>query len=367
MSVFARWGRWRYRFKLRGKPHEGATGLEATKQNRNAAKAVEAQARLEAERGLAFKAPKAITVRIAATEFLKWCHGTGYRDHPNSAKRISGSFTSIVEFFGDRLITEIDAIEIERYKTYRATEHHVKDCTIRNDLNALSLFLQYAAKAKWRTGNPLLAREKHERVERPSNEAAVRIHVITPEEEEAYFAAVAANHRFRHAGDLAKLILLQGPRPEEVLSARTMDLNESSGELRIRGGKTKAAKRTLYLLDESVEILTRRKRDALKSGSEWLFPSQRRRGYHIVQLDHTHDSVCQDAGVSFVLYDFRHTYATRQLIEAKVDMASLAAIMGHSSLRLLAKYVHPTADHQRDASRKYQATRPKRELKKVIG
>lgn len=36
-----------------------------------------------------------------------------------------------------------------------------------------------------------------------------------------------------------------------------------------------------------------------------------------MQLDHTHDSVCQEAGVSFVLYDFRHTFATRQLVEAR--------------------------------------------------
>lgn len=46
--VSARRGKWRYRFMLLGKPHEGATGLEATKQNLNAAKAIEAQARLEA-------------------------------------------------------------------------------------------------------------------------------------------------------------------------------------------------------------------------------------------------------------------------------------------------------------------------------
>jgi len=84
-----------------------------------------------------------------------------------------------------------------------------------------------------------------------------------------------------------------------------------------------------------------------------------------VQLDHTHDSVCQDAGVSFVIYDFRHTFATRQLIEAKIDMASLAAIMGHSNLRVLQKYVHPTADHQRQAMKQYEATRPAAQLKKV--
>jgi integrase len=86
-----------------------------------------------------------------------------------------------------------------------------------------------------------------------------------------------------------------------------------------------------------------------------------------VQLDHTHDSVCQDAGASFVLYDFRHTFTTRQLVEAKTDMASLAAIMGHSSLRILQKYVHPTAEHQRQAMKQYEAKRPAPKLKRVKG
>jgi integrase len=341
--------------------------LAATKQNLNAAKAIEAQERIEAERGFERKVGRGLSFRIGAAEFLQWCDGTAYREHPNSAKRISGSFSSLIAFFGDTLVAEIEAIDIERYKTHRATVHQVKDCTIRNDLNALSLFLQYAAKAKWRIGNPLLAIEKHEKVERPSNEGAVRIHVITPEEETAYFGAVAANRLFRHVGDLAKLILLQGPRPEEVLASRVSDLDERAVELKIRGGKTKAAKRTLYLQSESLEILARRKREAIAQDTEWLFPSKHRKGYHIVQLHNTHNSVCQDAGVSFVLYDFRHTFATRQLIEAKTDMATLASIMGHSSLRILQKYLHPTAEHQREATKKYEESRPKPQLRKVKG
>jgi integrase len=367
MSIRVRAGRWHYRFKLRGKPYEGTTGLEATRQNENAAKTIEAGKRLEAERKIDLKAGRGLTFQVAAAEFLAWCHGTRYREHPNSAKRISGSFSSLLDFFGDHLVPDIAAIDIERYKTHRATVHLVKGCTIRNDLNALSVFFQYAAKAKWRKDNPLLTTDKHEKIQRPSNEDAVRIHVITPHEEAAYFAAVAANRRFRHVGDLAKLILLQGPRPEEVLSAKVADFNPNAGELKIPGGKTRAARRTLYLVGESIEILEKRRRESLAQGTEWLFPSKHRPGYHIVQLDHTHDSVCQDAGVSFVLYDFRHTFATRQLIEAKTDMASLAAIMGHSSLRLLQKYVHPTAEHQRQAMKQYAATRPKANLKKVKG
>ena len=236
MSFFERWGKWRYRFKLGGRRHEGGTGLAATRQNLTAAKAIEARARLDAEQGLNPKLTRALTFAMAAAEFLDWCNSTRYRDHPNSAKRICGSFASLLEFFDKRPIAEIAPIEIERYKTHRATVHHVKNCTIRNDLNALSLFFQHARRAKWCRTNPLLGEDK---IKRPGNEDAIRIHVITPGEEDGYFAAIEANSRFRTVGEVAKLMLLQGARPEEVLALKVGDFDAQSSELHIRGGKTR--------------------------------------------------------------------------------------------------------------------------------
>jgi nucleoid DNA-binding protein len=40
--------------------------------------------------------------------------------------------------------------------------------------------------------------------------------------------------------------------------------------------------------------------------------------------------------------------------EKVVDLATLAAILGHSSLRVVQKYVHPTADHKRRAMQTYE-------------
>ena len=52
------------------------------------------------------------------------------------------------------------------------------------------------------------------------------------------------------------------------------------------------------------------------------------------------------------MYDFRHTFATR-MAEAGIDLATLAAILGHNSIRMVQKYVHITAEHKRAAMARY--------------
>jgi integrase len=169
------------------------------------------------------------------------------------------------------------------------------------------------------------------------------------EEEREYFKRASRN---RNLYDLARLIRNQGMRPEEVMSLRKEDIDLERGQLRIRFGKTKAARRTLNLTAESRSILARR----CQGPSIWIFPSERKSGRHIVRMNGAHDTAC--AGnktrrtLHFVLYDFRHTFAT-EMAQAGVDLATLAAILGHSSIRVVQKYVHPTADHQQQAMRKF--------------
>ncbi len=360
MSIRERAGRWHYRFQMCGREFASSTGLQATRRNLNAARTIEAQKRLDAEQGLEPEAVSGVPFPVAAAEFLTWCHSTCYRSKPSTARRISTSFASLNEFFREHKVEEVRSIEIERYKTWRA-ENFIKDVTLRNDLNALSLFFKYAKKAGWAASNPLIGDDK---VKRPSGEDAVRINVISFDDEWKYFAAMRLTDGKPHnLCDLAKLMLLQGCRPEEVMSLKQSSYDAIRGELRIEGGKSRAAKRTLYLCGESIEILNRR--ITLVQGP-WLFPSDRVPGDHIRQLQTMHDSVCQDAGLSFVIYDLRHTFATR-FVEAGGDLVTLKDILGHSSLRSVIKYVHPTAQHQREGMKRYEAARPAAPLRIVKG
>jgi len=58
----------------------------------------------------------------------------------------------------------------------------------------------------------------------------------------------------------------------------------------------------------------------------------------------------------FRLYDLRQTWATRAAM-AGIDLVTLAAMLGHSRIQLVARYAHPTEEHQFAAMKKLEAFR----------
>ncbi len=161
--------------------------------------------------------------------------------------------------------------------------------------------------------------------------------------------------------DVAKIILNQGCRPEEVMSARKCDLDIRGSKLLIPDGKSRAARRTQHLTPESLEILEPRS----NTEGPWLYPSERYPGNHITKLNYSHDRACLEAGLSFVLYGLRHTFGTRQATELKTDPFTLAALMGHSNLRTIMRYVHPDQTAQKEAMEQYANASQRRKLKRV--
>ena len=349
-------GRWHYRFQGEGQIWRGSTGLRATKLNMP-----EALRRETAARDLVMSGqdprenrviPKPFTE--AADAFLKWAEGE-HRAHPNTHRRLAVSFASLKAFFGGVPVGAITAGKLEEYKTGRR-ENGIREVTIRHDLHAASKFFRFAIKQRWSALNPV------NNVEIPSDADAVRQHVLSDAEEKIYFQRASGD-----LYDLGRLMLNQGCRPDEIVRLRHADVDLENRTLYIRRGKTKAAKRTLTLGLESAHILAQR----LDNGSQWIFPSPKLPGKPIFRLNTQHDEVLfrlnhtkGDKGqwiekpteekILFVLYDFRHTFATR-LAQAGVDVATIAKILGHSSLRVVERYIHVTAAHERTEMLRFDA------------
>lgn len=251
----------------------------------------------------------------------------------------------------------IGPAQVNNYKVWRLTEHKVKPVTVKHDLDNLSVFFRWAIEQRYARQNPV------GEVRKPSDAEAIRQHVLTHAEERMYFTTVLTRFNitkngktskhgpFQDLHDVARLILLQGMRPEETIGLRKDHVDLIAGTVTITHGKTTAARRTLRLTAESRTLLGRR----MDSAGPWMFPSPRRAGLHITKVNGPHDRVCEATGLSFVLYDLRHTFATR-LAQAGVDAFTIAAILGHASTRVLHRYIHPTQAHQDAAMITYEAS-----------
>jgi len=323
MGIRARNGNWHYRVKVNGHEYSGDTGLVATERNRNAAMRIEASARQKVLDGKGAELKLQVTpFSEAAAMFLDWADGE-HRKHPASAVRLRTSFASLGLFFKGKSVSSITAGDIEDYKTYRRAMD-IKEITLRHDLHALSKFFHYAKRHNWCKDNSVSG------VKIPSEDAE-RAHVITEAEEALYFAAA---ERFANLRDAARLILRQGVRPEEVMRARVEDVEGDHWQIQF--GKSKAAKRRLRLVGESKAILAGRKMAAGPSG--WLFEGKTK-GTHQKTFQRAHEAVLEATGLSFVLYDFRHTFATRAASQG-MPLPTLMAVLGHSNLRTVMRYVH---------------------------
>jgi integrase len=376
MSLRERSGNWHYRFFAAGRTWTADTGLAATERNRNAALLAEVEARKLIREGRPDQLkiqPKPF--RDAADQFIEWAKGE-HRDKKATWKRLRGSMTSLKLFFKLRPLHTVTVGQVQDYMSWRRLCHEcsgegcevcaqtgqgVKEITLRHDLHALSPLFQYGMDHNWCSTNPV------GRVKMPSDAEAVRIHVLTPAEEMLYFetckrlaaerraeaarakgGAVAAKQRaarcFDNLHDLGRLMLLQGPRPSEVMAGRTEHVDVARAEWLIAGGKSRAARRVLDLTPESAGILEKR---SMSAGADGFLFHGRKHGTPLSDVDNAHRRVLDASGLAFVIYDLRHTFATRFAEATGGDVVALAAILGHANLRTVMRYVHVSREHRR--------------------
>jgi integrase len=344
MALRDRYGIWHYRFEQGGREYSGSTGLPATEECHGAAVAIEMQnrayiaAREEANRHRAGLTP--MLYSEASRIWLEVAKGT-YREHRNSWKRLKTSNAALTAAFGKSLVYSITPTDLELF-TARRFEQGRKAVTIRNDLHALSVFFQFAEREHWCYGNPV--RE----IKLPSGGSAVRMRILSHEEERRYFEAARSSPKLH---DYARLMLLTGMRNTEVLQLRVRDWNADGPCIRIEKGKTRAARRLLRLVPEAAAIVERRASG--RAPDAFLFPGQRPTS-PATKMNNPHVRACSRAGFRFRLYDLRHTFASRAAAKG-MPLTTLAAILGHAGLRCVLNYVHPGQSDMDEAMLRFGA------------
>ena len=178
--------------------------------------------------------------------------------------------------------------------------------------------------------------------------------VLSHAGEEAYLSACPQPLR-----DVALVIVDAGLRTSEVLKLewRYVHLEPAPGAkygyIHIPGGKSKNARRNVPITDRLAQMLLNR---SLESKSVYVFPSETGRPCRVSSIDHEHRKV-RDAlqmPTEFVIYSLRHSYGTR-VGEAGADAFTIMRLMGHSTVTVSQRYVHPTPEALERAVERLQA------------
>ena len=340
MAVYRRGKKWWYSFEFEGRRIQESSGLT----NRTAALRAEAKRKADLlDRRAGFtrrKLPPKFEEFVSV--FLAWSE----RQHrPKTYELHDNNCKSLKRYFEGKWLDEITRGMVEDFKLARVQEKRwgeekeraVSCATVNRALATLRLLFNYAERCGYQTPNPVKGVEFYKEPR--------HIRTISLEEEIAYFAAASQPLK-----DVASIILDTGMRPDEVFRLEFANVDFSQRSIFNTFGKTPAATRKLTMTDEVYSILKKR---TVSAKSKYVFPSPADPGRPIGRVHKAHYGAVDRAGIKprFILYDLRHTYASRAVM-AGVDLPTLAALLGHTSITMTMRYVHPAEEHKKEAAGK---------------
>ncbi len=239
----------------------------------------------------------------------------------------------------NKRLDEIDERAIDGYKRIRSKmitrrKKLISPGSINRELATLRRMLRLAY--EWRIINrvPRIRLLRGERI---------REYIVSPEHEKLYFGIVTGDLH-----DVAALLIETGLRGSEALTLdwTSIHLKPAAGArcgyLTIRAAHSKNSKaRNVPLTSRAVAVL--KSRGVKKTGLVFLRADGRPMQLSLLDQQHRRLRVLLKLPEDFVLHSFRHTYGTR-LGEAGADAFTIMKLMGHSTVVVSQRYVHPTPE-----------------------
>ena len=349
MAVYRRGRIWWYSFEFQGRRIQESSGFA----NKTAALRAEAKRRSELlDRRAGFtKVKLAPKFEDYVEPFLMWSE---HQHRPKTHGLHEWNCQTLKRFFGGKYLDEITSEMVEDFKSARKHEPRlgakdgrlVTGATVNRALTTLKLMYHQAERSGYAVKNPVVGVSMF-------REPVDSMRVITFEEQAAYLPKTS-----QPLSDIAKLMLDTGMRPEEVFRIRAENVDFKQKTIFNPFGKTKAARRIIPMTDDVLFLLKGRVEEAAGQGTPFVFTSPHNVQKPISSVKKAHKAAAERAKIKghFRLYDLRHTFATRA-VAAGMSLPTLAAILGHTSIQMTMRYVHPAAEEKRQAMEKFEKFR----------
>ena len=323
-------GRWAFDFTRRGKRYR--RGGYMTKLQAAAALARTKTRMMDEELGLVKPKSEDVAFEKFGAEFIKLYS----KPNKRSWQRDQLSLDVLTRFFKGKQLAAIGPAAIEAFKAKRRTE--VTDSTTNRELAFLKTLFTKAVEWGKLERSPAAKVKKF-------REPAGRERILTQDETGRLLAAASADLR-----PVLIVALGTGMRRGEILSLRWTDLDLVRGLITVTTSKSGKARKVPMSGSVAAAL------GALPHRGEHVFHNPET-GRPIRDVKTSFHAACRrakkdpddekDPGITGVrFHDLRHTFASRAL-ELGADIMTVSKILGHASIVMTSKYLHPTGESMR--------------------
>ena len=246
---------------------------------------------------------------------------------PERFTRTTQIVAAAMPYLKGKLMKRIKAADLERFKASRIdlpTLHKTmrKPATVEREMAIISSIFAMAVKNDVIDYNPCsrVSKLKYDNVQD---------RILRREDEAKFFA----NMHSPWARDVCRFALYTGLRQNDIMNLTRFQVDIENALITLIQGKTKR-RVEIALNAVAIEILERR----MKKGNEYLFASPVTKE-PTGSVRHAMMRACIRAKIPVItIRDLRRTNATRK-IENGADAVTVARSLGHSSLKMIPRYV----------------------------
>lgn len=338
MSVYRRNNRWWFRLQVRGVRYARPVPEATTKKQAMAAETRFKNELLQGKYDLVDETRLDITFAQYAKKYLEWS-----REHKRSWTSDVGRMRALVEHFGQKRLSDISPLDIERYKIERRQTTTWKGkprslTTINRELQLLRHVFSMALRDGHLRTHPM--RDGKVRLYRVNN----KIERYLSDEEEIRLLDACVG-RYEHLRPIIITALYTGMRRGEIFNLKWSDVDLKKNVIHVRESKS-GRPRTIHIAPNvrtEIERLL-----PLAAENEYVFGNPHT-GKARTDLKHAFARICKAAGITGLrFHDLRHTFATR-LAERTGNIVDVAHALGHSQIATTMRYAHAIPDRVAEA------------------
>lgn len=263
-----------------------------------------------------------------------------------SAGRNDISLQHLNEDFKDSRLIDLKPGAVRRYVTRRIQEDGASPATVNREISFLKSILYAAEADEIIPSNPIRGRRVKKQPENNHREKAI-LGLNLTDDKIRDMVDVAAEY----LKPILKIALTVGMRRDEILQMKWKDVDLRLGTVRIPAENAKSKRERVVPLD--LEICA--DLDSLPRKSEYIFLNSET-NQRIKDVRGSFAAACKAVGIKtgrpdgLVFHDLRHV-AAYHLVKV-TDIVTASKILGHASLDMTLRYVHPTDTDKYEAVRK---------------